>query len=208
MRPSQRPPCRPLLGDQDAGGRRHSTDGRERLGLHVVEDEVVALRGAGEVGPRVVDDVVGTERADQVDVAGAAHTRHLGAESLGDLHGECADAAGRARDQHRLARLDVRDVAQRLQCRHGRRGAPLPACTTDTPDGQPARGWPHGTQAYSRQRSSSAPPEHLVAGAEGGDILPDTLPPLRQQDPAQGTVAFRPRRNPNTRRSMYGSPGR
>ena len=74
-------------------GRQRPADGSERLGFDVVEDDVVALLGAGEVGPGVVDDVVGAERADQVDVAGAAHTRHLGAERLGELYGEGAHAA-------------------------------------------------------------------------------------------------------------------
>jgi hypothetical protein len=82
------------------------------LRFHVVEDDVVALLGAGEVGFRVVDDMVGTERPDHVDVTGAAHTRDLGAQRLGDLDGERAHAARRACDQHRLARSNVRDVAQ------------------------------------------------------------------------------------------------
>jgi hypothetical protein len=139
------------------------------LGFHVVEDDVVALLGSGEVGPRVVNDVVGPERPDQVDVAGAAHTRHLGAKRLGDLDGEGAHAARRARDQHRLARSNVRDLAQCLQRRHGRRGH---RCRVH--DRQVGR---HGHEVVRRdagvlrERSSGAPAEHLVAGAESGDIL-------------------------------------
>ncbi len=72
------------VGDEGAGGRQRSADSRQGLGFHVVEDDVVALLGAGEVGPRVVDDMVGTERPDQVDVTGAAHTRYLGADHVID----------------------------------------------------------------------------------------------------------------------------
>lgn len=49
------------VGDQGAAGRQRSPRSGQRLGLHVVEDHVVALPGAGEVGCGVVDDVVGTE---------------------------------------------------------------------------------------------------------------------------------------------------
>ena len=69
----------------------------------------------GEVGARVVDDVVGTERPNHVDFGRAAHTGYLGAERLGDLHCEGADAAGRTHDQHLLPRLDGRVVTERLQ---------------------------------------------------------------------------------------------
>ncbi len=40
-----------------------------------------------------VDDMVGAERADQLDVADAAHAGDVSAEGLGDLHGERADAS-------------------------------------------------------------------------------------------------------------------
>ena len=43
--------------------------------------------------------------ADQIQVARARHAGDLGAERLGDLHGERADAARRADDQHVLAGL-------------------------------------------------------------------------------------------------------
>jgi hypothetical protein len=80
-----------------------------------VEDHVVALPAAGEVLPGVVDDVVGAEGADQLDVAGAAHAGHVGAEGLGDLHGEGANTSRRAVDQHGLAGLHLADVAQTLK---------------------------------------------------------------------------------------------
>ena len=70
--------------------------------------DVVAVLAVGEVVAGVVDDVVGAERADQVDLGGAAHAGDLGAERLGDLHGERADASRRADDQHLLPGLDLR----------------------------------------------------------------------------------------------------
>ena len=70
-----------------------------------VEDDVVAVLAVGEVLARVVDDVVGAEGADQVHLRGAAHAGDLGAERLGDLHGEAAHAARRADDQHVLPGL-------------------------------------------------------------------------------------------------------
>src|SRR5680860_812972 len=88
---------------------------RQRVLAGEVEDHVVALPAAGEVLPGVVDDVAGAERADQLDVAGAAHAGDVGAEGLGDLHGERADASRRAVDQHRVAWLHLADVAQAPQ---------------------------------------------------------------------------------------------
>ena len=67
-----------------------------------------------------VDDMVGAERADQLDVANAAHAGDVSAEGLGDLHGERADASRCAVDQHRLAGLHLADVAQALQGGDGR----------------------------------------------------------------------------------------
>ncbi len=58
----------------------------------VVDDDVIPLGPAGEVVAGVVDDRVGAERGDQAGVAGTAHP---GAERLGDLDREAADAAAR-----------------------------------------------------------------------------------------------------------------
>ena len=82
---------------------------------NVVKHEVVALLTFGEVLLRVVDDVVGADRPDQVLLRRAAHAGHLSAERLGDLHGERADASSRADDQDLLPRLDAARVAQRLE---------------------------------------------------------------------------------------------
>src|SRR6516165_10858665 len=59
--------------------------------------------------------MIGTDRFDQLEVRGTAYAGHLGAERLGDLHGERADATGRAVDQYPLPRLQVRLVAHGLQ---------------------------------------------------------------------------------------------
>src|ERR1035437_9866334 len=88
---------------------------------HVVEDEVVALLTLSEVLMGVVDDMVGTDGADHVDVPRAANGCHFGAEGLGDLHGERPDASGRAVDQDLLTGLDLPLIAQQLQgggCRY------------------------------------------------------------------------------------------
>ena len=63
-----------------------------RVVAHVVEDQVVAGPARGEVGRRVVDDVVGADRPDELEVPGAGHAGHLGAKGLRDLNGERADA--------------------------------------------------------------------------------------------------------------------
>ena len=92
-----------------------------------VDDPVVAPAAPADVLPRVVDDVIGAELANQVHLARAAHAGHLRAEGFRDLHGERADVARRTVDQHPLARLDGSSpAAQTLQgqdrrLRHGRR---------------------------------------------------------------------------------------
>ena len=93
-------------------GVRARRSSRQRPVAADVEDDVVALPAAGEVLAGVVDDVVGAEGADQVHLRRAAHAGDLGAERLGDLHGERADAARRADDQHLLPGLDPSLVAQ------------------------------------------------------------------------------------------------
>ena len=78
----------------------------------------------GEVLRGVVDDVRGADRADEFDVAGAAHPGDLRAQRRRDLHGEGADAAGGAVDQHPvpgLHRAHVPDAAQGRHPRHRHR---------------------------------------------------------------------------------------
>ena len=68
-----------------------------------------------EVFARVVDHVVGTHRTDQIRLLPAAHAGDPRAERLRDLHGQRAHAPGRSDDEHRLTRLHVRVIADRLE---------------------------------------------------------------------------------------------
>src|SRR5579872_5061942 len=99
---------------------------RQRVVRHVVEDEVVAPTVLGEVLVRVVDDMVSPDGADHLHVLRAAHAGHLGAESLGDLHGKRPDAPRRAVDQNLLSWLYLALIAKKLEgggCGHAdRRG--------------------------------------------------------------------------------------
>ncbi len=59
-----------------------------------IEDQVVLRPRGGDICLGVIDAVVGTDRANQFHLRGAAHTGHLGPEMLGDLHCERSNAAG------------------------------------------------------------------------------------------------------------------
>ena len=67
-----------------------------------VHGKVVAFFHLREVLPGVVDNLVGADRPDHLEIARAADAGELGAERTGDLHGEGADAAGCAVYQHPL----------------------------------------------------------------------------------------------------------
>ena len=75
--------------------------------LNVVEDQVVAFRAFGEILLRVVDDVIGPQRARHVHVARAYDCSDFGLERLRDLHCECPDAAGCAINQDFLAAVNL-----------------------------------------------------------------------------------------------------
>ena len=93
------------------------------MGADQIEDQVVARVATGKIVLGIVHRPVGADRADHVDIARAAHAGHLGAEGLGDLHREGADAARRAVDQDLLPGPDPGLVAQALQRREaGDRG--------------------------------------------------------------------------------------
>ena len=83
-----------------------------------LEDQVINRPGFGGILMGVVDDVGGSEGADEVTVVGAADPGDGGAESDGDLHGERPDAAGGADDHDLLSGAELADVAQALQGRH------------------------------------------------------------------------------------------
>ena len=110
--------CPPRIGsvepaerDVDAVRPKRAPDLEDRVVGVGVEDPVVALAGLRVVDLRVVDDVVGAERADEVQLVGAGDAGHLGAHRLRDLDGERADVARRADDQDLVARLDRSAVA-------------------------------------------------------------------------------------------------
>ena len=153
----------------------------------VVEDEVVALGPGGEVDLRVVDDVVGADRADQLDVLRAADPGHLGAERLGDLHGERAHATGSAVDEDLLTGLDLAVVAQELERGrggHADRGRLL--------EGEIGRLLEELVLCRPRVlgEGSRAPAEDLVARLEPGHIRPDRLD--RPRDVGSGHAVLRP----------------
>jgi hypothetical protein len=89
---------------QRPSGCRRAPELGQRAVAHQVEHDAVPACVAGEVLPGVVHDVVGTERADQVHISGAAYAGHLRAERLGDLDGEGAHATGCPIDQDLLSR--------------------------------------------------------------------------------------------------------
>jgi hypothetical protein len=84
-------------GAAQAGDRRVSRD---------VQDEVVRA-GVCEVLTGVVDDVVGAEGTDKLDLAGTADSGDLRTEGFGQLDRVAADAAGRSGDKHLLPFPDL-----------------------------------------------------------------------------------------------------
>jgi hypothetical protein len=80
----------------------------------------------GEVFLRVINHVIGADRAHQFQLPRAIDARHFGPQRLGELHCERARATSRAVDQHPLSGLDLAFVAKPLQgdecrLRHGGR---------------------------------------------------------------------------------------
>ena len=131
----------------------------------------------GEVLLRVVDHAVRAERPGLLDVSGAAHRGHVGAERLGELNGERAHASGSAVDEHRLARLHLPLVAQGLECRdarHGHRRGLLERQVRRLP-GEPVLA---GERVLGPGRARDA--EHLVARLQALDLPADGLDGSRQ----------------------------
>ena len=88
--------------DQSPAWRERAPGPCHRMVPDVVEDQVITFRAAGEVLARVVDDVVGTDRAKKVRVLRTGHAGHGSTHGLGDLHGEGAHAARCAVDEDLL----------------------------------------------------------------------------------------------------------
>src|SRR5437016_11645889 len=88
-----------------------------------VEDDVVRLAVPGEVLLRVVDHVVGSERADELEVLGVAHGGDMRAEVLRELHSCGSDRSRGAVDDDaetlpkvglsQAGQCDARSVADR-----------------------------------------------------------------------------------------------
>src|SRR6266487_3082539 len=81
---------------------------------NIIEDHVVTLVALGEILFCVIDDVVGANGSDQIEIPRAANRRYIRAERLGDLHGKCPNTSGRAVDQNLLPGLNL-SLAQALQ---------------------------------------------------------------------------------------------
>ena len=108
------------IGDEHPLWRQEAAHRRQRAARGVVQDEVVALAPPGEVLLRVVDDVIGADGADQLQLARAAHAGDFRAGRPGDLDGERADAAARSHDQDLLTRGYLAVVPDRLERRQAR----------------------------------------------------------------------------------------
>jgi hypothetical protein len=82
-----------------------------------VEEHVEALTQAREVLAGVVDDALRPERADDLQVPSRCHGGDVGAERLGDLHSEGADAAAGTVNEDALSGLQSRRIAKTLERR-------------------------------------------------------------------------------------------
>src|SRR5205807_2489639 len=75
-----------------------------------VEDDVEVTGGVLEAGRPVVDHLVGPQPAHELQVVPRGRSNDLGSAPAGELHGEQADAPGRALDQDALPGRQVRPV--------------------------------------------------------------------------------------------------
>jgi hypothetical protein len=76
-----------------AAGFERALTAPERQQADRVEDDVVGLAVPAEVLLRVVDDLVGSERPDELGVLGVAHPGDVGLEIPGELNGRGPDGA-------------------------------------------------------------------------------------------------------------------
>src|SRR5206468_7666730 len=93
-----------------------------------VEDQVVAMSARCEIFLGVINDLVGADRSDHVEVPGPANARHVRSERLRDLHPERPHAPRCAVDQHLPPGPDLSFVTKTLEgsdCRHRYRGSLL-----------------------------------------------------------------------------------
>jgi hypothetical protein len=137
-----------------------------------VDDHVVAAPAGYRILAGVVDNVVGADRSHQIRLGRAADPGDLGAEGLGDLHGERAHASGRADDQYVLSRPQVRVVADGLQGggRRAGHGRGLLEAQVSRLEGQAVR---PGGRVLGEGALAGA--EHFIARFKPGDIPADGL---------------------------------
>jgi hypothetical protein len=102
-------------GDEGPTGFQRAPAPPKRLLADRVEDDVVGLVVPGEVLLQVVDDLVRSQRADELDVLGVARRRDASPEVLGELHAGGADRTGCAVDQD-LPSLQPARLAKARQC--------------------------------------------------------------------------------------------
>jgi hypothetical protein len=100
--------------DQRAVAGEDAAESGQRPVAADVEDDVVALAIVTDVGVRLVDDTIGSQRPHEVQLLRARHGCDVRSEGLGDLHGEGPDAARGSDDEDVLTCLHTPMVAQRL----------------------------------------------------------------------------------------------
>src|SRR6266540_1587731 len=113
-----------VVPDQDVGplGSDRALDGRPRMVPGDVEDDVVSLAAPGEVLLRVVEDPIGADRPDHVQLLGGIHAGHVRSVRLGELHREGPHRPTRAVDQDRLSSRDPSLIANALNRERTGRG--------------------------------------------------------------------------------------
>jgi hypothetical protein len=112
-----------------------------------VKDEVPVARPVGDVVAGVVDDLVGAERPDEVELAGAADPGDAGAERLGQLDRERPDAAGGPDDQDPLPAWISPTSRRPWRAARPEMGTAA-ACSKPRLAGM-GTSWSSGTEAYS-----------------------------------------------------------
>jgi hypothetical protein len=137
----------------------------EGLAADRVEDHVDVSRRVFESLGAVVDDGIGTQAADELQVVRRCGRDHVGAAPVCELDGEKTDPARRPVDQHALARREADALDQPCQAVRAEMGVAAER-TWSTGRGSPARVVHVGGRessvgvtaaAWTRTSTSSAP---------------------------------------------------
>ena len=166
-----------------------------------VEDDVVPLPALGDVRCGVVDDLVGAERPDEIDLARAAHPGDVRPERLGDLHRVRPHATARADDERPLARLHAALLPHCLEGRDGGRRQRRRLLEGQT---RRLRGAPVHPDGGVLGEGAVAGAEHLVALPERGDLLPHRLHDARHVHPDHRVAGLT---DPEGETAQVGQPG-